>query len=377
MRYAAVLLFTLAACQTMESGAGNPVEAPKPKTFELTEAEATQYLNRLAPMLAGRVLDATERTRISEDPKRAVQTIVADWLSAPYFATAAREMIQHKLQVSGDRDGINFNLPGNLAQYIVERGLPYSTIITANYCIDDEGAEGDCDSGAPFNAGVLGTRAYLASRAGRFNLTRASTMMLAFACSHYPMDTTVQPRVAKETLVTMFRAETAEEQMEAAAAAGFGNGLECYACHGQFAAHAQVFVRFDEDGNYHEDATGLQDTAQGAELGRSKNKLFTSHFAEAAQAKSNASQMFGQSVDDLAGAAQILATSPEFVACGARNLLEYALAVDGATQVDDAYLDAIADRAQAIEKEPQLTTLALETFTDSHVIRSIVPEVAP
>ncbi|MBC7794502.1 MAG: hypothetical protein H7Z43_12430, partial [Clostridia bacterium] len=262
------------------------------------------------------------------------------------------------------------------AEHIVAESLPYSTIITAPYCVDAGGNEGECDTGAPYNAGVLGTRAYLMSRAGRFNLTRASTMMLAFACSRYPMATDFEPRVDKTVLIKMFQAESLEEQTEAKATSGFGNGEQCYSCHGQFAPHAQLYVRFDETGKWRVEATGMQDTGPMAELGRAADGLYTSHFSDPLQAQNESSQMLGSQVDNLAGAAKVLAARPEFVACSARNLMEYVLAVDGATQVDDDVLLAIANAARAREPDPTFAAIVIETFTNSRVVRSIVPKEA-
>ncbi len=368
-------LTLLTACQEMEKlpplEQTPGVQAP-PQVFELTASEATAYLTRLAPMLAGRVLNDSELTRIAQEPTASVRAIVDAWTKAPYFKLAARNLIAQKLFVSGEAGGIDFDLPGNLAEYIVANNLPYSTIVTANYCVDDAGAKRTCDTGAPFSAGVLGTRAYLASRAGRFNLTRSSTMMLAFACSRYPMAVELQPRVERAQLINMFQAESLAEQTDERATSGFGNGEQCYTCHGQFAAHAQVFVRFDESGVYETDATGLQDTGTGSELGRSVDGLYASHFRDPVQAKSESSQMMGTQVANLAEAAKVLAQSPEFVACGARNLLEYVLAIDGNTRVDESTLHAVRDAARAVAADPTLATIAVETFSHSRIVRSVV-----
>ncbi|MEZ0312437.1 MAG: hypothetical protein ACAI38_11735 [Myxococcota bacterium] len=370
----------LTACQEMEKlpPMEGPVPAPKqpPQVFQLTAPEATTYLTRLAPMLAGRVLNDEETGRIAQEPTTAVRAIVDAWTKAPYFKRAARDLISQKLLVSGESGGIDFDLPGNLAEYIVANNLPYAALLTADYCVDGTGNKRACDTGAPFAAGVLGTRAYLASRAGRFNLTRSSTMMLAFACSRYPMDVEMQPRVEREQLINMFQAESLAEQTEQRATSGFGNGEQCYTCHGQFAAHAQVFVRFDETGAYQANASGLQDTGSGAELGRSVDGLYASHFHDAGQAASERSQMMGTDVANLADAAKVLAQSSQFLACGARNLVEYVLAVDGSTRVDENTLYAIADAARAVAAEPTLATIAVETFSSSRIVRSIVPKEA-
>ena len=124
---------------------------------------------------------------------------------------------------------IDFGLPGNLAAYLVKNDRPWSEIITASDCYDAAGKAIKCDSGAPYGAGVLTTRAILLSRSGRFNLTRASTITRTFACKTYPIDPEeLQPRVDKTWLIDMFQANNPEEQTVEEARNGFGNGFGCY-----------------------------------------------------------------------------------------------------------------------------------------------------
>src|SRR5690606_27769046 len=119
-----------------------------------------------------------------------------------------------------------------------------------------------------------------------------------FACQHYPLPDTLEPRVDRERLITMFRANTPDEQEDPSAADAFGNGFACYGCHGQFSSHAQFFVRFDQEGMWREEATGIQDPE--GELGRATDGLFASHFTDLEESKSPRSQMFGQPAEDLA-----------------------------------------------------------------------------
>ena len=221
---------------------------------ELSPAEAETYLGLLVQPLVGRVLSAAEREQIVARGGAAVTTLVTAWATEPGFAEAARRLVQQKLSVSGNKDGIDFELPGHLAAYVVRHDLPWSTLITADHCVSAAGERIACDTGAPYTAGVLTTRAFLTSRASRFNLTRSSALMRAFACRKYPLEDTLQPRLDRLSLIPMFQAQTAEEQTDPRAQSGFGNGFGCYTCHGQFSAHAQLFVKFDEQGRWHADA---------------------------------------------------------------------------------------------------------------------------
>src|SRR5262249_31946514 len=148
-----------------------------------------------------------------------------------------------------------------------------------------------CDTGAPYAAGVLATRAFLANNAGRFNLKRARTWMRTFACLDYPMPDALQPRLARDVLIPLFQQDHDEKDN----VGSFGNGAACYTCHGQFGAHAQLFVKYDASGLWRANADGQQ--LPGGEQGRSANNLFTSHLSSPAAAASEASMVFGQPVE--------------------------------------------------------------------------------
>jgi hypothetical protein len=329
------------------------------------------YLRQLAPYLVSRELQVAELQAIEAERFRAITPILTAWTKEEAFARAARRMVSQKLYVSGTRDDIDFDLPGNLAEHIVREDLPVSTLLTADYCVDLEGKKRECDTGAPFTAGVLATRAYLVSRTSRFNLTRAGTMLGAFACQGYPMPADLQPRIPAEKLIRMFESDT-ETDEEGNPKQTFGNGAACYACHGQFGPHAQLFVRFDSSGVYRPDATGLQDP-QG-ELGRSVDGLYTSHLKEPDEAKEEKSQVFGRAVENLRDAAKVLAESPTFVPCQVRNLLEYALRVGTTVPVAADVLAEIATSASA-NGDPTFATLVIETFGHPRIVHAVAPAV--
>jgi hypothetical protein len=343
-----------------------PLAKGLPKlTPELTQ----RYLAQLAPMLVSRELNASELEQTENAKELAIAPILANWTAEPAFAQAARLLIEQKLGVSGNRDGIDFDLPGNLAEYVVKHELPLTTFLTADYCVDALGQKRTCDTGAPFAAGVLGTRAYLVSRASRFNLTRSSTMMRAFACRAYPLEDTLQPRIERTRLIPMFQAQSPEEQTDPGAVNGFGNGFACYTCHGQFSAHAQLFVKFDLTGLWREEATGLQEPNE--ELGRSKDGLFVSHLLNPTEAASERSQLFGHPVENLREAALTLAANPVFVECQVRNVLEYALHLDAADPVSPAVMVEVGKKASE-QGEPTFGSLVQATFTHPSIVEAVV-----
>jgi hypothetical protein len=343
---------------------------------DITADETTLYLRSISQMLVGRPLTTAENEQIQAEGPAAIRSIVQGWTREQGFADAARFMMSRKLKASGERDGIDFDLPGNLIEHIVKNDLPYAEVLTADYCIGASGEEIPCDSGAPYTAGVLTTRAYLAGNASRFNLGRAARMMKVFACRHYPMEDDLQPRLEKETLIPMFQAQTPEEQTVEEAKEAFGNGHGCYTCHGQFGAHAQPYVRFDETGMWIEGATGQQDP--DGELGRSVNGLMTSHMIDPAEKAYEGTQIFGQQVENLAGAGRVISQSDVFIPCTVRNVIEhtFGLTDSAGEQIDSRLLQAVAARASA-GGPPGLDEIVVETFVDPRVIAVVLSSKGP
>lgn len=366
---AGVSLVVAAAC----SGDVNTTQPAR----EDREPAVERYLGDLAPVMAGRVLSPAERERISAaraeglDDAEIAREIVTGWSQEPYLERAAADLIQTTLAISGRSAEIDYELPANLVRRVVQNDQPWSTILTADTCVDGALEDIPCDSGAPYSAGLLTTRAYLASRASRFNLTRASTLMHAFACRGYPMEQQLEPPVERERLVVMFQADTPEEQEDPAAADAFGNGFNCYSCHAQFGPHSQLFVRFDESGLYRASATGLQDPE--GELGRALGGLYASHFSDPAEAASESSQMFGQPVANLAEAAEILTQNERFLACSGDHVIRYGLGLDERTRVPEILTEEIA---RSLGTDATFRDLVVEVLSHPRVIESATAPAA-
>ncbi|MEZ4452447.1 MAG: hypothetical protein R3B09_23490 [Nannocystaceae bacterium] len=351
-------------------------EDPLAELDRYTPEEARDYLRAIAPMVVGRLMSPAEEALIEHFQARGIVPVLEGWVEEESFAETARMMMQIKLAASGQGDEIDFELPGNLAAHLARKGLPYRELITSDTCIDGGGNAIPCDTGAPYTAGVLTTRAYLRANASRFNLRRARRMMYIFNCLTYPMDTELQPPLEKSLLIPMFRALTPDEQTVPEAKNGFGNGFACYNCHSQFGAHAQLFVRFDETGLYHADATGLQDPEN--ELGRSQNGLFVSHFVSPVAAPKELSQVFGTLVSTVRDAAEVLADDPTFYECASRNVIEWTFGLGEAegAMTDRALLVETAARALDRSPEPSFGDLFVATLTHPDVIDVVLDNPA-
>jgi hypothetical protein len=347
--------------------------APAPLTLaDFSSDDALRYLNKLAPLLVERFVTEGEAQPLRAYRGAAIPDVLRTLARDPKLERAAARLVEKLLSASGERDGIDFSLPGNLAAHLVREQRPWNELLTSSTCYDRSGRAIPCDTGAPFSAGVLTTRAFLAGRASRFNLTRSSTLLNAFACYTYPLPDDVQPRIEKTRLIPMFQAMTPEEQSDARAASGFGNGHGCYQCHGQFSLHAQLFVKFDRVGKYQADATGLQDPE--GELGNSFGILMASHLSAPNDAASEYSDIFGQPVANLAEAGAVVARSPAFVPCAARKLLDAVIGTDAATTMDPLLLTTIAAAAKqrARQGEPTFADIVVATFSEPVVVQSVL-----
>ncbi|MEM9188874.1 MAG: hypothetical protein AAGF12_06845 [Myxococcota bacterium] len=360
-----------------DPGNPNPITDPGPgqdpvvgfrSLEDLTADQTRAYMNDIVRYITRRNLDAGELRRIDEEGGAAIRPIIEAWTAEPGFQTMAREFITRKLSTSGSRDGIDFDLPGNLAAVLAASARPWSEIVTAESCYDGSGGETDCDTGAPYSAGVLTTRAFMVGRNGRFNLNRANTILGVFVCREYPVEEALQPPLAQEMLIEMFRASSAADQTDERALNGFGNGFGCYTCHSQFSAHAQLFVKFDEAGRWIENATGIQDP--DGELGRSTDGLMASHFIEENDAASERSWMFGQEVQNLSEAAQVLADSEVFLPCTSQNLIQYVFGLDPGRELPE---DGVAATVAAFDgMAPSFAQIVTEVFSHPWVVYSVV-----
>ncbi|MCB0421440.1 MAG: hypothetical protein KDD61_10620 [Bdellovibrionales bacterium] len=321
------------------------------------------YLRHLAAQFVGRPLNKSEINLVETKRETAIAEVIENWMKNDFFVKSSRRMLETQLTTSGATSTVDFGLPGNLMEYIVTNKLPLSEIVTANYCVKN-GQKTECDSGAPYAAGVLTTKAFLVSNDGRFNLSRAGKMLKQFTCQEYPLEVKLQIPILRERMIPMFQVDESD-------AGDFGNGVACYRCHSQFGAHAQLFVKFSGEGRYIASATGEQDPNQ--EMGKSFSGTYTSHL-EGSEKSSEASQMFGDEVANLAEAAKVMASNPLFLSCSIRNVLKHFLRVSyiDSKNINEPLLTEISQKILNIEKEPTLNTILLQTLTHPLVIDSVL-----
>src|SRR5690606_11720665 len=131
----------LSACAALLAACVGDKPPPDPAA---RSEEVRTYLSALAPILVSRTLSADEialiEQKVADEGQIAVaRQVLSGWLGEPALADAARELIQTRLSVSGSGiDGVNYELPGNLAAWTVVNGAPWSTLVTADFCVGDD-----------------------------------------------------------------------------------------------------------------------------------------------------------------------------------------------------------------------------------------------
>lgn len=379
MRFSPTIVFALAITACTEgadkpAAPSIPIESVAP-SLAATPEEVRDYLRPIAGRLAQRPLLQSELDLINKDGPDAIAPIVQDWLQKPAFVNAVRDMMEHLLKTSGKLGEIDYDLPGNLAAHIAKRDLPYSKLLTTDYCVGADDEQIECDTTAPYVAGVLTTRAYLSANASRFNLRRATTLMNVFSCRGYPMDSELQPSVDKPDLIPMFQALTPDEQTVEEAQSGFGNGFGCYTCHSQFASHAQLFVKFDSTGLWRDYAHGIQNDF--GELGRSLGRFFASHFAQENRSADETGQVFGKTVANLTEAAQAVVDDAQFADCAVRRVFEYTFDIDETVSARTdrvLYLNIANGLRDAGHGDPTFAQLFTSVVTDPVVARAAMDQ---
>lgn len=354
-------------------GATTPQGDPTDPSFQPTPQQTLDYMRYIGPSLIGRVLSDDEEAQITKDNLAAVKPILRAWVAEDGFVQAMRNMMEIRLGTNGKRGAVDYNLAGYIVRHVVKNNLPWSTVLTSSTCYDASDMPIACDTGAPYTAGVLTTRGFLAGNEGRFNLGRARAMVLAFLCRDYPMEATVQPYIDKPMLKLMFRASNAEEQQVAEVAGGFGNGLACFSCHGQFANHAQPFVKFDKSGTWIAEANGLQ--SMSGQLGESDHDTAASHLDAATEANQEKAQWVGTNIANLAEGAAALSKSQNFRECAVQQLLDVGVGLDLGFNtgtkglfVDPAFLKDMADSVTAQNPDPTIQELAIAAYSSPRVM---------
>ena len=342
-------------------------------TTSVTNYTPRTYLERLAGTMVSRSLLDSELKSIKEQEWDSVRETISYWTTTKEFEYSIAEYISLLTRTGGsdpDYPEIDFNNPQKLTLNIHKQGGSYDEIISSNTC---QSGSVFCDSSAPSGAGLLTTRAFLKIHGGPYNIARANKLMKYFACSSYPVKyygmsetggvTLVdEPRLRESELIHPFN----QRKMD-----GFGNGSDCYLCHGQFGKHTQLFVKFDYLGMHRELADGIENPKN--QSGFSRYGTFTSHLSNPLAASSSRSNFFGTDIENLNEAMKILADNEVFWQCAVKNVLGHYMRIPKKqlNLIDKRILNRLVKEHNFINKKPSFSELVIKVMSDQMIIDQI------
>jgi hypothetical protein len=166
--------------------------------------QALSYMAYLSSQIVHRPLTAAETSSLRTGGRQAIRSVAQGWVSEAAFQDSAQQYIETLMMASGTLDGVDYSLPGYLGRDIARRTRPYADLLRATSCVNRAGQNIACDTGAPYAAGILTTRAYMASTKGAYNIARASKMMRRFLCTEYPLPEVEEPKLAAADLIPQF-----------------------------------------------------------------------------------------------------------------------------------------------------------------------------
>lgn len=295
---------------------------------------------------------------------------LSERMAQPVFAQFVRQVFEKMYKVGGGvKEGIDFNLPGHMIEDVVRTDRPIGDILRQANCVDRTGRTIPCDSGAPYQSGILNTRAVLATRPGAFNIGRAAETMANLLCADVTqMNPSIQKPLPRESLVEYFRASSDTEggQFDNISS---GRGSSCYLCHGYFAPFAQIFIKYDHQGRYVAAADGQPAPDS---LGTTPLGTFSSHLAKPTEASREETVILNQPVKNMPDAARVISYHPRFHACVMRHLAGGAFGYNNSVAVDFGHYERIvaATKFQS-PNDPTAQELFLALVSDLQFQRAL------
>ena len=211
---------------------------------EISLEQRRQALRRAKLILGKALPDAEELNSITD--KATYESAIKELLASDGFLQSMREHHQKFFELKGEEDRINLNEPANLASLLIKDNQDYREILTAQYCVSDNGEKGRCSSFSrdedqqQFGAGVVTTKGFLKKWEGPYNFRRTKHMFENFACKQYP--DSEDPGMTEQ--------EISESVKSFACNDGSCADQRCYTCHRTMNPRAALFYDFDRKGDY-------------------------------------------------------------------------------------------------------------------------------
>ncbi len=244
-------------------------EGVDPKDAEPTELDArvidygealrtaTLKLTDISP-----TLEQIRRVQNADDPKAEYELVVDELLETPAFARRMIRFWRDTFKQGGD--GLD-SAPIFAAQVMVE-GRPFTDIFTAasGNCptydtATDEFIPGDCNNGAPVQAGVLTNPGSMSQFYGNMAFRRVRWVQEVFACSQFPAEYSGSPvNMGAGQYTSPWEFETVSD-----APIDFRDtsAVICANCHTTMNHLAPLFGNFDEAGVWQDSIQVMTPTA--------------------------------------------------------------------------------------------------------------------
>lgn len=278
---------------------------------------ASLKLVRSLPTLA-----QIKKVQTSADPARAYEEELDKMLSDPRFTERMIKWWRDVMRMAGGADGDrpSRNTAPNLAARITVEGRPFSDLFTStsNNCPEYDGTnkafvDGECQSGAPVEAGVLTNPGVHYQFYGSMAFRRVRWLQEVFVCTKFPAeysDTPIQKGGADYVSPWPFEAvATAPINFQDA------ESVVCANCHSTINRVAPLFANFNENGMWQ----------NGISVQTPTTPPVTTEMSHWLNPGEGTAWRFGEPVSDLAQLGEAVAADPDVNECVVARLYNLAM----------------------------------------------------
>jgi len=297
-------------------GAEGPGEDPALAERQVDYNEALRTvslkLNRRLPTLT-----QIRKVQNASSPKAAYEEEVDAMLADPQFSARMVKFWRDTMRMGGG----DIDSAAVLAARTVTEGKPLTDIFTAssNNCPTYDGAtmtfaDGECNNGAPAQAGVLTNPATMKQFYGNMAFRRVRWVQETFMCTKMPAEVSANPSLKDG------KDYTSPWPFESVATAPINfqdtQSVVCANCHTTLNHVAPLFANFDADGQYQSSIqvmTPIAPTPVTTEMSHWLQPGETTHWR------------FDQEVADLPSLGQVLAEDPDVSECMVARMWNFAM----------------------------------------------------
>ena len=267
-------------------------------------------------------LQQIKKVKTSADPRRAYEEELDKMLDDPRFTERMIKWWKDTMRMAGGANGDapSRNTAPNLAARITVEGRPFSDLFTqsSGACPEYDGdtktfVDGDCDSGAPVEAGVLTNPGVQYQFYGNMAFRRVRWIQETFVCTKFPAEYSATPQTKNGAdYVSPWPFESI-----ATAPIDFQDtkSVVCANCHTTINHIAPMFGYFDKNGRYQSTISVMTPTTTpvATDLSHWLQPGETMHWR------------FGEEVKDLGELGQAMANDPDVSECVVTRLYNFAM----------------------------------------------------